>query len=558
MAEMHPSAPLKGTRSNAERKVFFALKERLPEQFTALHSVPLLTRGARGTDRLHDGEIDFLLGHPELGLLVLEVKGGGIRCSQDEQRWSSFGADGEHEIKNPYEQARRSMYALIDELKIAKPTQCHGFPIGYGVWFPDIEVGKTPLGLSAAYRQITLDASSLHAPEEELRRIFRDCLVRPAARVPGVGGLRDMARHFVPEWNIPARMHTSLNDEEHVLTEATRSQHKVLSMLGRRRRALICGSAGSGKTFLAVEKARRLSEAGGRVLLLCFNRRLAGWLRAVTTDCPNVDAFHYHGLCEHVCKTAGHPVPQPDPIGPKDAYFRYELPEAMMAALEESALRYDAIIVDEAQDFDAVWWLGIESLLRDPDESSLFVFYDDNQRIYGSRIDFPIQEPPLLLCENCRNTRAIFAGFMPLYRGEATPECVGPEGRAVEIVEVADAAAEKRAIESVLKRLLHDEHIPPAAITILTGRAETKSMWKDGASAPCNAVFSWRCPCPPNAIACSTIHAFKGMESSVVIVTETSGIPDNTARELLYVAYSRAKFHLVLARASGSITRACP
>jgi hypothetical protein len=544
--------PLKGTRSNAERKVFFALKERLPEPFIALHSVSMLTRGVRGTDRLHDGEIDFLIGHPDLGLLVLEVKGGGIRCCHDEQRWTSVSTDGEYEIKNPYEQVRRSMYSLIDELKISKLTPRHEFPVGYAVWFPDIEIGKTSLGLSTSYRQITLDATSLHAPEAELRRIFSDCLVRPTARVPGLAALRELTRHFVPEWSIPARMRTSLNDEEHALTEATRSQHKVLSMLGRRRRALICGSAGSGKTFLAMEKARRLGEAGGKVLLLCFNRRLAGWLHEATADCQNVDTFNYHGLCEHVCKMAGHPVPQPDPLGPQDAYFRYELPEAMMAAIEESALRYDVIIVDEAQDFDAVWWICIESLMRDPVESLLFIFYDDNQRIYESRNDFPIQETPLLLCENCRNTQTIFTGFMPLYRGEATPECVGPEGRAVEIVEIASAVEEKRAIESVLRRLIHDEHISPSAIVILSGRAEAKSMWKDGASAPCNAVFSWRSPCPPNAIACSTIHAFKGMESSVVVVTEISGIPDKTARELLYVAYSRAKFHLIATRISGT------
>lgn len=545
MAEMHPDIPLKGTRSLGERKVFFALKQNLPAPFCGLHGVPLLTRG-RG-DRLHDGEIDFVLVHPELGLLVLEVKGGGIACDHEGQRWTSKNQVGEHEIKNPYDQAKRNMYALIEELRASKLAKRFSFPIGYAVWFADIEVARAPLGLSSSYRQITLDATSLRAPEEQLRRIFRECLVRPAAEPPGAAGLREMVRHFVPNWTIPARLRTRLNEEEQVLLEATRSQFKVLSMLARRRRALICGTAGSGKTFLALEKARRVGETGVKVLLLCYNSGLAAWLRSTAAAYPNVEVFHYHGLCLHICKLAKQPTPQPDPHGDRDAYFRYELPEAMMFALESVAERYDAIIVDEAQDFDPVWWIGIEQLLRDPDESQLYLFYDDNQHIYGSRLEFPIADAPLLLCENCRNTRTIFDGFMQFYRGDAAPEPVGPNGRAVEFLTAADdSGEEKRAVEAAIKRLIHEEHIPAAAITVLTGCSESKSMWKDGDTAPASSVFSWKASAAPNVITCSTIHAFKGLESSVVIVTETRDLPEKALRELLYVAYSRAKFHLVV------------
>ncbi len=544
---MHPDTPLKGTRSLAERKVFFALQENLPLPFCGLHGVSLLTRGRGDPDRLHDGEIDFILAHPELGLLVLEVKGGGIACDQERQRWTSTNQEGEHEIKNPFEQAKRNMYALIEELHASKLAKRFSFPIGYAVWLPDIEIARAPLGLSTNYRAITLDATSLRAPEEELRRIFRECLVRPAPEVPSATGLREMVRHFVPSWKIPARLRTRLNEEEQILVESTRSQFKVLSMLARKRRALICGTAGSGKTFLALEKARRLGEAGGKVLLLCYNLRLSTWLHSAAEDYQNVEVFHYHGFCTHLCTMAKQPAPQPDPHGDRDSYFRYELPEAMMSALESVSLRYDAIIVDEAQDFDPVWWIGIEQLLRDSDESQLYLFYDDNQHIYGSRLEFPINDTPLLLCENCRNTRTIFDGFMQFYQGDAFPEAVGPDGRAVELLHTATASDEKRAIETVLKRLIHEEHIPAAAITILTGCSESKSMWKEGATGPASSVFSWKPITAPHGIACSTIHSFKGLESSVVIVSETRNLPEKMLRALLYVAYSRAKFHLVVA-----------
>lgn len=218
-----------------------------------------------------------------------------------------------------------------------------------------------------------------------------------------------------------------------------------------------------------------------------------------------------------------------------------------MFALESVALRYDAIVVDEAQDFDPVWWIGLEQLLRDPDESQFYLFYDDNQRIYGSRLEFPIKDAPLLLCENCRNTRTIFDAFMQFYQGDAMPESVGPDGRAVEFLHAGTASDEKRAIEAVLKRLIHEEQIPAAAITILTGCSELKSMWKEGATGPASSAFSWKPVTVPNAIACSTIHSFKGLETSVVIVSETRNLPDKVLRELLYVACSRAKFHLIVA-----------
>ena len=51
--------------------------------------------------------------------------------------------------------------------------------------------------------------------------------------------------------------------------------------------------------------------------------------------------------------------------------------------MTETARRYDALIVDEAQDFHPDWWVPLQLLLEDPDEGSLYVFYDDNQRIFA-------------------------------------------------------------------------------------------------------------------------------------------------------------------------------
>jgi Nuclease-related domain/AAA domain/UvrD-like helicase C-terminal domain len=548
MAQMHPGSPLKGSLSSGERKVFFALQDNLPQAFTVLHSVALLTR-PREAHRLLDGEIDFIICHPAYGLIVVEAKGGGICCDAQSQRWTSISADGvEHDIKNPYEQARRNLYALQEELHASKLAKRFDFPCGFAVWYPDVELDARSLGLSTAYRQITLDATALASPELEIRRIFRECLLRTTSQPPSDVGISEMVRHLMPSWRIPVRLRTALHEEEEVLVEATRSQYKVLSLLGRTKRALICGSAGSGKTSLAMEKARWLSEEGRDVLLVCFNTRIAEWLRRATSKWRGIDAFHYHGLCMHLCALAKMPKPQPDPYGDREAFFRYELSDAMLQALEIVSQRYDAILVDEAQDFDPVWWIGIEQLLRDPAESLLYLFYDDNQQIYARRPEFPLKEEPLILCENCRNTVTIFDAFMQFYRGNATPEAVGPTGRSIEIVSHVSEVDELPALMRVLRRLLEEERIPPVNITILTPRVEAKSIWKEGARVGTNSLITWNANPSLNSVACATIHTFKGLENSVIVITEIAHVHHEKLRELFYVAYSRAKFHLIVSR----------
>ncbi len=542
---MHPAEPLKGTLSSGERKAFFSLKENLPDEFIALHSVPLLLASERDR-RLLPGEIDFLVCHPGYGVLAIEVKGGAISCDAQNQRWASTSGRGQiYEIKNPYEQVRRNMFLLWDELKEASLSSRYGYPLAFAVWFPDIEIEGTPIGQAEAYTKITLDATCLREPEAEIRRIFRGCIVRKD-RPSSTNGISALVNHFVPNWHIKARMRTALNEEELRLIEATRSQFKVLSLLRRANRMLICGSAGSGKTFLAIEKARRLATDGKSVLMLCFNARLADWLRETTADIPNVDTFTYHSLCYHLCALAGVAKPQPDPaVADDQTFYRYQLPEAMLEALDKTTLRYDAVIVDEGQDFDPVWWIGVEQLLKSPGEGTLYIFYDDNQQIYGTRLDFPLPGPPVVLSENCRNTQTILKGFLPFYRGDEAPMAIGPEGRPVEWIE-PDGRTDFQIVSKLVGKLMKDEGLEASSITILSGKAEARSAFKEGGQLASRAKLSWQYPTPKGVVHCSTIQSFKGLESSVVIVAEICDLPEVKLRELLYVGYSRAKFHLVV------------
>src|SRR3954451_25372512 len=84
---------------------------------------------------------------------------------------------------------------------------------------------------------------------------------------------------------------------EQEMIELTESQYSVLEGLDGNQRVCVLGGAGTGKTLLAMEQARRLAAQGHRVLLTCFNAPLGGHIRSELGKVDGVDVFHFHLLC---------------------------------------------------------------------------------------------------------------------------------------------------------------------------------------------------------------------------------------------------------------------
>ena len=140
--------------------------------------------------------------------------------------------------------------------------------------------------------------------------------------------------------------------------------------------------------------------------------------------------------------------------------FDQQLPEACMEAADILGVRYDAIVVDEGQDFHEDWWIPIQTLLRDPDDGILYIFFDDNQRIYVRHSTFPIQQPPYSLTVNCRNTQNIHRVVMQFYDAEEQPTARGPEGRPPEVIVYERPHHLRETLQDVLLRLTREERIP--------------------------------------------------------------------------------------------------
>lgn len=199
----------------------------------------------------------------------------------------------------------------------------------------------------------------------------------------------------------PLRLH--LESLHQVIHSLTSEQLRAIQQLRYLRRARISGSAGSGKTLVAAEKATRMAGAGQQVLFLCHNPLLADHVARLTAG-TGVYVLDFGTWVAHIAMT---------PESPHERWHHFEEPgqavlDCARRTLDDASLRYDAIIVDEAQDFRDEWWAVVEAALRPGDEAVFYLFHDDYQSLLPHRGHYPIAEPHIDLSRNCRNAGRIF------------------------------------------------------------------------------------------------------------------------------------------------------
>jgi len=202
----------------------------------------------------------------------------------------------------------------------------------------------------------------------------------------------------------------------------------------------------------------------------------------------------------------------------------------------------DAIVVDEGQDFTDQWWHAIDWLLRDGDEGTLYIFYDDNQRIYRQRSKLPKGLVRAALTRNLRNTKPIFALGQTFYGGGEVL-CSGPEGRPPELVEATNDQSRLKALSRVLHHLIREEGVAPNDICVLTGRRVAASCVGQADHVGAFAIAVGNQP-GVDRVLLETVRRFKGLERPVIVLIEIDDINDSD--EVMYVGVTRARLHLIV------------
>ncbi len=546
MARMFPKSIAPGTTSKAERQLFRQFQEQLPDEFTVLHSVAWTRR--RRNRRDSDGEADFVILHPTLGLLVIEVKGGQITVDGSTGQWNSTDTRGHvHNIKNPFDQARNSMHSVVGLIRESPATQGASFAFTYGAAFPSVRIDDHPFG-AGIDPTMWMGSSDLNAIEAAVRRMYGSPGNQLKLNQSDIAAIVDLIRptRQIHRLGLAAEM---LEGEEEVV-ELTERQYDLLHFMQSQRRARIEGCAGSGKTMLAIEKARRLAMQGFDVLLTCYNKGLSGWLQQRMRidgrpEFERVTVQHYHDLAMTMCNAAGTPQTVPSGVD-ASGFWEWDLPQAFMDAIARLPdRRYDAIVVDEGQDFATEWWITLEELLRDPEVGVFYIFHDDNQRIYHRSGEMPVPNAPYSLDTNCRNTMRIHEAVMDYYQDTPKPRAGGPPGRQMQVVPRGPSDSET--LRGVVADLVDGEGLKPDNMVVLTPKSRSRSSLKEGMKLG-NRSLTWEDDASGAAIRVSTIHAFKGLERDVVILAEADELTrKREERDMLcYVGLSRAKHHIVV------------
>lgn len=237
--------------------------------------------------------------------------------------------------------------------------------------------------------------------------------------------------------------------------------------------------------------------------------------------------------------------------------FDHLMPLALANAIDLLGPAYDAIVVDEGQDFGDDFWLPTEMLLKDLENGLLYVFLDENQDIYRRSAAIPVAGEPMVLDQNCRNTGAVHRAAYRHYRGAAM--IASPiEGTAVTAVTAKGLEPQGKSVGALLIRLLVEEQIPAHDIGVLICDGASKAQCERALASlplPKSVRLGRLEDYGPNVITVDTVARFKGLEREVVILWAFDGADPLRDRETLYVGMSRAKAVLYLCGSKEAFAR---
>ena len=544
MARVCPPTIAAEVQSAAERRLFGFLRDGLPDTWTVLHSLGVMGHRAKAW-----AEIDFVLVGPA-GIFCVEVKGG--RVSRQDGVWTFTDRFGHVNTKRegPFEQVGTASAVL-------RRTLTERFPwvrdrvLGYGVALPDVRFEAIGVDLD---KDIVYDVVDAKRPIKEyvdrLAGHWRRRTTDQRGRNP-----KDLTQSEVgqcvaairPDFDLRPSLRAAIGAANAELLNLTEEQFHVLDGLVDNPRVLVRGGAGTGKTLLAIEEAKRSAALGKKVWYCCFNKGLADYIRPALGSQPNVLVDTIHGFMGTTVNRAGldHRIDQTS-----DSRYLYEvvLPNLTVESLLDRSDEppFDILICDEGQDLLRANYLDVLecALVGGLKSGEWRVFLDPLQDIFEASDHSQVQRlrghgaAQYRLSVNCRNTEPI-AVATGLLAGMAATDVMKVAGPEVEYVWYETDAQLRKAVTNSINRIL-SERIDPRDIVVLSPKRFDRSAIREGLGKLGTRLVNDVTP-RPGELRFMTIHAFKGLESDVVLVVDLDELDSLAARAAVYVGASRAR-----------------
>ena len=540
MATVLPEHPVYGHPS--EEMIVEKLRDQLSED-------SLIVVGQRVSTDEKEHEVDILVAMPGAGIVAMEIKAGQITV--EDGQWIQGSGAKQYRI-DPVAQCRDALYALRGFVS-ADPR----WPQQYQRWthmlvFPHASI-PDDFALPDIRRNRIADRDQLDQLATIAYRLAQDSGSpdRPFLALATVDRLAEvLGGRGLPQRDVVARAAENAD----IADALTREQSVLLRAIDALPRVEIRGGAGSGKTFLALEQARRLSRAGQRVALICYSHGLAGYLKRVTGGWRRREQLAYVGEFHALGVEWGAPVGPDERVRSEETvhWWEVELPRLMAELADQlpDGKKFDAVIVDEAQDFADQWWRPVIGALRDGENGRLLIVGDAGQSVFERAGRPPVDLVPLVLDHNLRNTRQIASAFLPLV-GQRM-ELRGGTGPEVRYVEVGAGEDPVAAGDDEAVRLLDEGWEPRDVALLVTGSRHPMQveLQKEG-----NDAY-WETFWDGEDIFYGHVLGFKGLERPAVVLVCNHPDHVDRLRERIYVGLSRATDVLVVVGGAEAIDAA--
>lgn len=525
--------------TESERRVWQLLRDGLSEHDVVMANLRL-------TDEEKDHEADLVVLMPDVGVVVIEVKGGSVSVD-DTGRWWLETYRGRKRIR-PVDQARTTRYALRTYVETddrwgsrRRIRWSHAVVVPFTELHADFATPDCPRWMISGrndlpqlvrrIRETPDHASSQHrTPTDDDVTLIVDILR---------GRHRPDARPLTGDADERAERADRLTLDQATLLNVTRLLHRVE----------VRGGAGSGKTVLALTQAKELTRGRSdrspqRVALLCYSIGLARSFDRALRGLSRGRRPAFVGTFHELGQSWG------GPSGSRQDsdFWERRLPEEMtrLAATLPPEQKFDAVIVDEAQDFADTWWTPLLTALKDEETGGLYTYTDENQRIFARFGRPPVPLVPLVLDHNLRNTVQIADAFGPLAPMRMT--ALGGDGPAVRFSAVAaDGPDGPRAVvdaaDEEVDRLLEQGWGPEDVALLTTGSRHPVHVERFDDEDPSGY---WQAFWDDEDVFYGHVLGCKGLERRAVVLCVNQSQVTERSRERLYVGMSRATDELVV------------
>jgi hypothetical protein len=518
----------------AEKKVFDQLKK-VSHIYDIFYSRKFITDGI---GKKPEYEVDFIIAIPEKAIICLEVKGGVINYSGAKDEWSQ---NSRVMAKRPDSQASSASHALIKGF-----TEVIGdMAIGWGLCFPDGDLGSKALPASIDSNQIIDQLSLLHI-DKALEYLFDFVKKQNASRL----GVRHwMYNKFKTELlrdiGFVQVLSTRVKYNEQRFVELTSTQVDVFNRLKANKSIITTGPAGSGKTIIAKTLAQDFINNKKKVLFLCFNRTLANKIRyEFDRNETLIEVATFHSFARKIIDI--YDAKWWKDNSSSEDFWELDVPIKLEECLSFYKDKYNAIIIDEGQDFKEFWFELIFSL--GTKDAGKYIFMDEMQDIFGHFTKIPNEETFIKynLPENCRNTKTIVSYLSEVISKKIKTFANSPDGEAIVVKSFHNQTEQQKYLLDEIKSLTREQGISVNQILILLNSSKTDSCIGDTVKAGKLAIKALdnKGRFQRDAINYTTINTFKGLEADIVFIVDADKIPVKQKHEKLYTEASRAKHKL--------------